>query len=249
MNDIPIHSGINPAQHPNSISGESQGAKSARVALGALYIAAGKIADLNDVVKGKALLHQRQVMASMPKPPDGKPKIAPALIYDQQAADHVINAGTPLAQKALQAADTALTSLGETVTRLDSAINLKVLAGKTSRGQELRAYAASQKHPFQKLGGLFQHAHENAALVAAVLEAEPYLSNLSEENQQHLRTVAANVMAPAEVSDRKEASLALDHLTGQAKAFTESTASIFNGLQSPTAGAIEAITQRGDDNG
>ena len=76
-------------------------------------------------------------------------------------------------------------------------------------------WAASQEHPFQTLGGLFQKANSNAALVAAVLEGEAFLSNLTPENHAHLRTAAADVMAPDEVRDRKETSDALFHLTSK----------------------------------
>ena len=248
MSNIPIHTGINPAMHPQSIRGESPGAKSARAAMGALYEAEGKIRDLHAVVHNKALLHQKQVMASMPKPPDGKHKIAAPLMYDQNAADHVIAAGTPIAQAALKRADLAITSLGETVTHLDSAINAKVLAAKNpTRGPELRAWAAKQQHPFQTLGGLFQNANENATLVSEILGAEPYLSNLSSENQNHLRKLAASVMAPDEVEARPETSKALSHLESASKSFTDSMAQIFNGLRSTDAAAIEAITKRGDE--
>ena len=247
MTDIPIHSKIKPNMHPDIIRGESQGAKSARVALTTLYIAEGKIRDLHSIVKDKALLHQKQAIASMPKPPDGKHKIAPALIYDQHAADMVITNGTPLAQKALQAADKAISSLGETVTRLDTTINQKVTAAKNpTRGPELRAWAARQESPLQKLGGLFQKATENATLVAEVLGAEHYLSGISAENQAHLRTLAANVLAPDEVEARSGTSKALDQLTAASKAFTGSMAEIFNGLTSADAAAISSIV-KGDE--
>lgn len=240
-----IHTKVNVNLHPDKIRGDSQSVKTARNALGALYTASGKIHDLHDIVKGRALVHQKRMMAAMPKPADGKPKIAPPLMYDQQAASHVIDAGTPIAKAALNAADSAITALGEQVTRLDSAINVKVLAGKSARGAELRAWAAGQEHPFQKLGGLFQDASANAALVAAVLEAEPFLSNLTPENQNHLRKAASDVLAPDETQARKETSTALEQLTSASKSFTASAAEIFNGLRSPTAGAIDSIVNQG----
>ena len=250
MNDVPIHSQVRANLHPDSIRGDSQGAKSARLALGTLYTAAGKIHDLHDVVKGRALIHQKQIMAAMPKSADGKPKQAPPLMYDSNAASHVIEVGTPLATAALKAADVAITSLGETVERLDSAIHQKVTAGKNpTRGPELRAWASKQEHPFQNLGSLFQKANENSTLIAEIVGAEPYLSNLSAENQQHLKTVAAAVLAPDEVQARAETSKALGQLEAATKSFTESTGAIFNGLRSPTAGAINAIVKEGDDNG
>lgn len=246
--ELPIHSEINPAQHPSALRGESPGAKSARHVLGALYVAEGKIRDLHSIVKSKALVQQKAIMASMPKPPDGKRKAAPPLMYDEQAARHIIDVGTPLAQAALKAADVAITSLGEQVVNLDKAIQLKITAGKNpARGPELRAWAARQDHPFQTLGALFQKADENGTLVAEVLGAEPYLSNLSSENQAHLRKAASDVLAPDEVQARNETAAALGHLTAAAKAFTETTAQIFNGLQSPTAAAIDSIVSKGDE--
>ena len=58
MIDIPIHTGVKPGQHPGSIKGDSPGAKTARHAMGLLYVAEGKIRDLHSIVKGRALLHQ-----------------------------------------------------------------------------------------------------------------------------------------------------------------------------------------------
>lgn len=241
--DIPIHTDINPSMHPQSIRGESQGAKLARSGLTALYIAEGQIRNLHGIVKGRAVIHQKQAMAAMPKPAKGHLKMAPPLVFDPHAAAHVVESGTPLARAALKKADAAITSLGETVTRLDSAIGLKVLAGKSSRGEELRAWAARQEHPFQTLGGLFQNAHENAGLVAAVLEAEPFLSNLSVENHGHLRKVAADVLAPDEVQDRSEAAASLGQLEKATKSFTATAAEIFNGLHSVDAAAVDAIVK------
>jgi len=123
MTNVPVHTKVNANLHPGKVQGDSPGAKTARDALGALYTAAVKIHDLHDVVKDKAIIHQKQVMASMPAPPKGKVKTSPPLIYDQQASAMVIDRGTPLAQAALNAADTAISSLGEQVTRLDTAIN------------------------------------------------------------------------------------------------------------------------------
>lgn len=246
MNEIKIHSKVNVNLHPDSLrGGDSQGVKTARLALGVLYVAEGKVRDLYSIVKGKALVQQKAIMMAMPKPAEGKAKVAPALMYDQQAADHVISVGTPLATAALKTADVAITSLTETVSQLDSAINIKLLAGKSNRGEELRSWAAKQELPFQKLGELFQAAHKNAALVSAVLEGESYLSNLSVENRNLLRTVAAGVMAPDEVTARKETFDALEHLTTAAKSFGASMGEVFNSLASPEIGAINSIVKEG----
>ena len=240
-----INSKVNPNLHPDKIAGDSQSAKSARHALEALYVAEGKIRDLYDVVKGKALMRQKLAMASMPKPPDGKRKLVPALIYDEQAATHIIEVGVPLAQVALKVVDTSIAVLNETAGRLDVAIHQKVTAAKNpTRGPELRAWASTQD--FTKLGAMFQSADKNPVLVAEVLGAEYFLSGITQENQAHLRTVAEGVLAPDEVQARVETSAALEHLTAAHKSFTAMAADIFNGLQSPTAGVIDSIV-KGDE--
>lgn len=247
MTEIKVNTKISPSRHPSVILGESPAVKSARIAMSGLYEAEGKIRELHAVVKDKAIIHQKRVMASMPRPAEGKHKITPALVYDEYAASHVISVGTPLSLQALKAADKTIISLGETVTRIDSAISLKVQAGKSARAEELRSYARGLDGAFQKLGSLFQSADKNASLVAAVLEGEPYLSGLTDENHALLRTIAAGVMAPDEVQARAEASAALDHLTTAVKSFVAATGEIFTGLQSPEIGAIDSIVKTGDD--
>lgn len=242
-----INTKVNANLHPSKIAGDSQSAKSARHAMEALYIAQGKILDLHEIVHGKALLRQRQVMAAMPAPAKGGRKVAPALIYDPAAASHILEVGPTLAQKALKTADVALTGLTEAATRLDATISQKLTAAKSGRGAELRAWAASQEHPFVALGNLFQAADKNSALVAAVLEGEPFLSGLTPDNQNHLRKAAADVLAPAEVLARKETSDALGHLTSATKSFTAHAAGIFRDLQSPTEGAINQIIKEGNE--
>lgn len=242
--DIPIHTKIKPAQHPATIKGTSQGAKSARHAMTALYKSEGQIRDLHAVVHNKAIVNQKQFMANLPRPEKpGARKIAAPLAFDSAAASHVIDVGTPIATSALKIADVAIAAIEEQVTRLDSEINMKVLAGKSSRGEELRAYASRLPQPFIDLGKFFQSADKNAALVAAILEAEPYLSNLSAENQNLLRTMASSVLAPDQVSARAETAAALGQLTAASKAFVDSTATIFNGLRSPEADAINSIVK------
>lgn len=248
MTTIPINTKVDSKMHPDQIRGESPGAKTARVALGGLYVAEGKIRDLHEIVKGKALLHQRQAMATMPKPKEGHKPLAPALVFDQNAADHVVTVGTPLAQAALNGADKTIASLGETVTRLDATISLKITEGKNpARGQELRAHFARLESPFLSLGALFQKADENKTLVAEILIGEPYLSGITDANQAVLRQVASDVLASEEVQARKEAAGALDHLTASAKSFVAATAEIFTSLASPEIGAINSIVSTGAD--
>lgn len=243
---IPINSKIKLHMHPDSIKGVSLGAASARNAMGILYLSQGKIIALHEVVKGRALLHQRQAMAAMPAPAKGKRKVAPALAYDQNAADHVIDAGKPLAQKALAAADVAIETITSQVKNLDAVIDSKITAGKNPvRGPELRAWAARQDSPFIALGPLFQDAGVNKTLVAEVLLGEHFLSGITPDNKAVLRQVAAGVLAGPEVEDRNQASVALGQLTNAAKEFVSATAEVFNSLASPVAGVIDSIV--GDD--
>ena len=250
MNEVPIHTKIKPAQHPDSIRGESQGAKSARAAMTALYVAEGRIRDMHSVVKDRALLHQKQFMANLPRPPDGKHKTATALMYDSNAANHVIDSGKPIATSALKISDAAIATITDQVKHLDATIDQKITAGKNStRGPEIRAWAAKQESPFLALGQLFQKADENQTLIAEVLLGENFLSGITPENKAALRSVAANVLAGPEVEARAETKVALDHLVKSAASFGNDMAEVFNGLASPDASAIEAITKRGDDNG
>lgn len=247
MTDVPIHPHVKPAMHPATIKGDSQGAKSARAAMTTLYQAEGKIRDLHRILHNRALEHQRQFMSAMPKPPDGKYKIAPALMYDSNAANHVIDSGTPLAKTALAAADKAIAFLGEKAGQLDGRINLKLSAGKTANDAEIRGYwLAKGSEAFIGIGKLFQKPQENISTIAAVLGGAAYLSGITPANQAALRDVAAQGLAPDEVQARAETSKALGQLETASKSFTDSMATIFNGLKSADVAAIEAITNRGD---
>ena len=244
MPEIEVRSDIKAGQHPSRIQGDSHGATVARNSLGALYIAEGRIKDLYAVVKSKSLLQQRQVLASLPKPKGGGPKIPPPLMHDPQLAERVLQLGTPEALAALKTSDHAITSLGEDIARLDKTFHAKTLAGKQpARESELRAWAARQEHPFQKLGAMMQQADQHVALVAAVLQGEAYLSNLSDSNQQLLRTMAESILAPDEVQARTETVKAKAQLESAAAAFTKTSSEIFVSLQSVDASAMNRIME------
>ena len=126
--DIPVHSGVSPSAHPGTIKGDTPGPILARKAMGALYEAEGKVRDMHATIHDKSVVHQRQIMAAMPKSKTGVQAVAPPLMYDRAAADLVIENGTSLAQSALKTADSTLSTLGETVDRLDAQIDGKITA-------------------------------------------------------------------------------------------------------------------------
>ena len=246
MNDIPIHTDISPKLHPNALRGDSPGVLAARVALGALYQAEGKIRDLHAVVHNRAILHQKQAIAYLPKPKAGHKPLAPPLMYDPAAASHVIETGAPLAKAALASADSTIATLTDQIVHLDSAIGLKLSAGKSSRDSELRAWASRQDSPFLVLGEMAQAATENKAMISAVLDGESYLSGITPDNHELLRSVAGGVVAPEETQAREQTAEALSHLTASAKSFVATTGRLFTGLQNADVGAINQIANEGD---
>ena len=243
MTDIMIHTDVSPKMHPNALRGDSPGVLAARVALGNMYVAESKIRDLHAVVHNRALLHQRQFAAALPKPADGKKKLLPPLMYDEAAANHVIETGTPLAKAALASADSTIATLTDQIGHLDSTIALKLNAGKSSRDAELRAWAAKQENTFMLLGEMAQKATENKAMISAVLDGESYLSGITPENQALIRTVAGTQIAPEETQAREQTAEALSHLTDAAKSFVATTSGLFTDLQSVEVAAMNQIVK------
>lgn len=239
-----IHPKVSADMHPDNVRGDAPGAHSARAAMGALYEAEGKIRDMHSQVHSTAMAHQKQMM--MPKSKTGAQASAPPLVYDRAVSDMVIENGKTIAQSALKTADQTIVSLAATLGRLDAQIDGKIMAGKNpARGAELRAWAAKLDSPFTKMGELFQDAAANPTLVAEVLGGEHFLSGISRENHDMLRTVAAHALAPDETAARHETAAAKDQLTKSAKKFTENAAQVLNSLVNPAPAAIEAIVKRG----
>ena len=239
---IPIHSSVSPNLHPDSLRGESPGAIQGRLALGDLYVASGKLHDLHAIVKNKALLHQKQAMAAMPRPADGVRRKAPPLVYDSAASALVLDQGTPMIAKALRVADNTIKGLQEQVVHLNATIDTKVTAGRNpTRGPEIRAWASRQDSPFLALGPIFADAVNNQTFVAEILLGEHQLVGITADNKAALRSQAADKLAPEEVANRGETQTALDHLSKAAQAFTAEAGALLQSLQSPEAGAIQEI--------
>ncbi len=156
--------------------------------------------------------------------------------------DLVARTATPLVAGALKRADAAIDTLGEQVKHLDNVIDLRLTAGKSpTRGPEIRSWFARQESPFIAAGIAFQDAGNNKTVVAEVLLGEHFLSGISPDNKAALRSVAANVLAPEEVAQRKETKLALDRLSKAASRFTQEAGTMLRDMQSTDAAAISAI--------
>ena len=161
--------------------------------------------------------------------------------------DLVARTATPIVAGAVKRSDVAIVSLGEQIQHLDATIDAKLTAGRQpARGPEIRAYFRDQESSFIKLGSIFQNAAEHRTAVAEVLLGEHFLSGIKPEQKAALRSVAADVLAPDEVSQRKETAKALGLLTKASAKFATDVGVMIRDMQSNDAAAIEAITQRGD---
>ena len=130
-------------------------------------------------------------------------------------------AAQPFAERALNSAWRALTTLTKQRDHLDVEIE-SALTKSSPQAGEVRAYWRGQTKPIAALSKLFRDA--DLTTISAVLTAPAYLSGLDDKQQGLLRVMAAEAVAPDKVRQRAETADAARRVERAMTHFTETIA-------------------------
>lgn len=140
-----------------------------------------------------------------------------------QDKGRLASAAQPFAERAVQQAGRAITTLRSQVDHLDGEI-AKAIAPpvEPNLAGQIRAHWAQSSNALHGLKKAVENG--DATTMSAVLSCPAYLSGLDEKQQGLLRTIAARAVAPDKVQQRTEAADALARVERATEHFMETIA-------------------------